>query len=164
MTPDDPAPAPMTPLDLMHHDRPPANASKVRRQGVSSCNNVSDDNLLPPPSPTKTSNNVVVTGGYPTGNSHAVPPKFGFMAAVDQPPLSPRRGAHTERDYIKEILQHIRSTIARTEKGERDDVIREEWRAVASVMDRTFFVLACVSICTVVPVLLFNNEHSHPSH
>ena len=177
MTPDVELPD-MSALNIANDKVQPADViirKPCRRSLLGQCANSQDEKLPPPPPPPPPPQPKIahydIDSGRVVGNADVGRQVLGYTdassatpATVERPPLSPRKLTshhHTERDYIKEILQHIRSMIARTEQRERDDVIIEEWKAIASVLDRSFFFLAFFTIFIVIPILLFSKDTSH---
>ena len=63
--------------------------------------------------------------------------------------------------YLREMLSYIKELAAKIHLKERDDVIMQEWKSVAKVIDRTFFWIAFIFTLIAVPVLLFHQDKSH---
>ena len=85
----------------------------------------------------------------------------GDNGVVNNPDMKQHVIHQDSERYLREILSHIKEISAKGHIKERDDVIMQEWKSVAKVVDRTFFWIAFGFTMIAVPVLLFHQDTSH---
>jgi len=80
-------------------------------------------------------------------NNHTHTSKNSIKENVDQSPdLSPIHLYQSLESDVKEIRRFIKTLIYKQRAQESLEKVRGEWRAVALVLDRTFFCLYTISI------------------
>lgn len=88
------------------------------------------------------------TGDTPSGD-----PFFGEVAAP--PSLAPIQNAKALQSDIKEIRRIIKAYVGRIQDKDAQAKVTKEWRIVARVLDRLFFLLyvstIIISLATIFP-------------
>ncbi len=69
----------------------------------------------------------------------------------------PERYSHE----IQEVLMNIRCLKESLLDREKDDHVKEEWRALAKVLDRFFFWITLVIVAVFIAVALSQRDYSH---
>ena len=89
-----------------------------------------------------------------------LPNEYSSDDVIKVRPASPDKDG-ADSAHLKEIVEHMRKTSRRVDKRERDELIMDEWKAIANVLDRTFFWFAFIIVTITVPLFMLRQDKAH---
>ena len=79
--------------------------------------------------------------------------EVGGLVEPEDSPILTNYNSSVEKD-VREIKRYIRMFVSRQKDRERKNLLAMEWRTMALVLDRMFFVLYVVAICVAFITML----------